>query len=83
MNLPAIEAGAISAAFQRNEDNLLYVGAVKPNIGHLEAASGIAGLIKSILVVEKGVIPPNINFKRPNAAIPMEKWHIKVRPLLP
>lgn len=73
-----IEAEAISAAFKKEDDDPIYIGAVKPNIGHLEAASGVASLIKSILVLEKGLIPPNINFERPNAAIPTDKWHIKV-----
>jgi acyl transferase domain-containing protein len=43
-----------------------YVGAVKSNIGHLEAASGVASLIKTALAVERGVIPPNLHFERPN-----------------
>ena len=73
-----IEAGAINAAFQRTRDNPLYIGALKPNIGHLEAASSIASLIKSVMILEKGLIPPNINFEKPNVKIPAESWHIKV-----
>lgn len=73
-----IEAGAIAAAFQRTVENPLHLGAVKSNIGHLEAPAGVAALIKTILVLEKGVIPPNAHFDQPNAAIPMEQWHLKV-----
>ena len=76
-----IEAGAISAVFkdQRNQDEPLFVGALKSNIGHLEGASGIAGLIKAILVLEKGVIPPNIWFERVNPNIPADDWNMRVR----
>ncbi|KAL7656160.1 hypothetical protein ACMYSQ_005275 [Aspergillus niger] len=58
-----IEARAIGTAFRsyRSEQAPLYVGSVKSNIGHLEGASGIAGFIKAVLVLEKGVIPPNSN----------------------
>ena len=59
--------------------NLHDSGAVKSNIGHLEGASGIAGLIKSILVLEKGIIPPNANFERLNPKIDAEFSNIKVR----
>ena len=50
-----LEASAINAVFEdeRPKDETLYVGAVKSNIGHLEATSGVAGLIKAILVLEK------------------------------
>ncbi|PYH68553.1 type I polyketide synthase [Aspergillus vadensis CBS 113365] len=56
-----IEARAIGMAFRsyRSEETPLYVGSVKSNIGHLEGASGVAGFIKAVLVLEKGVIPPN------------------------
>ena len=48
---------------------LFYLGAVKTNIGHLETASGIAGLIKVVLCLQKRKIPPNINFKKMNPEI--------------
>ena len=73
-----IEAGAIAAAFQRSKENPLHIGAVKSSIGHLEAAAGIAALIKAVLVVEKGVIPRNALYEQPNTAILMERWHVKV-----
>ena len=54
------------------------IGSVKTNIGHLESASGIAGLIKAALVLKYGEIPPNLNFKNPNPNIPFEKLRLRV-----
>ncbi|KAL8855884.1 MAG: hypothetical protein Q9178_007504 [Gyalolechia marmorata] len=73
------EAAAISAVFkaERTPDDPLFIGAVKTNIGHLEGASGLAGLIKTIMVLESGVIPPNIWFERPHPSIHPEEWNIK------
>lgn len=59
-------------------DIITCSGSVKSNIGHLEGGSGIAGLIKAILVLEKGVIPPNANFERINSRIDAEHLNIKV-----
>lgn len=73
-----IEAEAISATFQRTGHNPLLIGALKPNIGHLESASGIASLMKTVLLLENGLIPPNIGFNRANLRIPTQDWHIKV-----
>lgn len=55
------------------------MGAVKSNIGHLEGASGVAGLIKTILVLEKAIIPPNTNFETVNPRIDSEALHIHVK----
>lgn len=75
-----IEARAIAMAFdgERSEDDPLYIGSVKTNIGHLEGASGIASLIKTLLVLEKGVIPPNVWFEKANPRISESDWNIKV-----
>ena len=62
-----LEFGAIGAVFDRsNKTPPLYVGTVKPNIGHLEGAAGLAGIIKTVLSLEAGIILPNINFQIPN-----------------
>lgn len=74
-----VEAGAIAAAWSsRTSDVPLYVGAVKSNIGHLEGASGVAGLIKTVMALEKAVIPRNINFEKVNPKISSDEWNIKV-----
>lgn len=74
-----IEAGAIAEAFSkvRSPEDPMYVGAVKSNIGHLEGAAGVAGLLKAILVLENGIVPPNIWFEKPNPKIPVDEWGLK------
>lgn len=74
------EATAITNVFKASRDpNIpLRIGAVKSNIGHLEGVAGLAGLIKTVLVLEKGIIPSNIWFERPNGLIDPEAWNIKV-----
>lgn len=74
-----IEARALGRAFRRHRSirDPLYVGAVKSNIGHLEGASGLAGLIKTVLVLERGIIPPNTNFEALNSNIDSEFLRIK------
>ncbi|KAL8770831.1 MAG: hypothetical protein Q9194_005051, partial [Teloschistes cf. exilis] len=68
------EARAIGECFKmyRSPTEPLYVGAVKSNVGHLEGASGIAGIIKAVLVLENGMIPPIANFERLNPNIDAE-----------
>jgi len=61
---------------------LLVSGAVKSNIGHLEGGSGLASLIKTILILEKGVIPPNANFERVNPKIDTQALNIEVRTIV-
>jgi acyl transferase domain-containing protein/NADPH:quinone reductase-like Zn-dependent oxidoreductase/NAD(P)-dependent dehydrogenase (short-subunit alcohol dehydrogenase family) len=56
----------------------LWIGSVKPNIGHLEAAAGVASIIKGVLAMENGLIPPNIHYSTTNLDIPLEKWRMTV-----
>ncbi len=63
-----IEFEALAATYGRGEDSCA-LGAVKTNIGHLEAASGVAGFIKAVLAVQRGQIPPNLHFSQWNPAI--------------
>ncbi|PHH91885.1 hypothetical protein CDD83_9906 [Cordyceps sp. RAO-2017] len=73
-----IEAGAIGASFRqhRSSSSPMHVGAVKANIGHLESCSGLAGLIKTILVLERGVIPPIAGLQILNRQIDAENLHL-------
>ncbi|WSD72819.1 amino acid adenylation domain-containing protein [Streptomyces sp. NBC_01591] len=69
-----IEANALSRALAvgRRPDTPCYVGSVKTNIGHTEAAAGIAGLIKAVLCLKHRLIPPHINLEQLNTAIDQE-----------
>ncbi|KAB5580657.1 putative polyketide synthase [Coniochaeta sp. 2T2.1] len=75
-----LEAGAIASVLGagRSPDNPIHVGSIKTNLGHLEGASGIAGIIKAALIVEHGLIPPNLNFEKPNERIPLDEWNIRI-----
>ncbi|EOD51962.1 putative polyketide synthase protein [Neofusicoccum parvum UCRNP2] len=74
-----LEAQAIGEVFRDSRDAVpLHVGSVKTNIGHLEGASGLAGLLKTVLVLEKGLIPPNVGFEKPNPSIDTEGLGIQV-----
>lgn len=75
-----IEARALGAVYGRGRqpENPLLIGAAKTNLGHLEAAAGIAGLIKATLAVQRGVIPPNQHFDKPNPHIPFGELGLKV-----
>jgi acyl transferase domain-containing protein len=66
-----IEVAALTKAFRAGTDAKQFcaLGAVKGNIGHLEAAAGVAGLIKTILILEHGEIPPTLHFTSPNPRI--------------
>ncbi|KAH6672349.1 putative lovastatin nonaketide synthase [Halenospora varia] len=72
------ETRAIGAVFAPNRNKPLYVGSVKTNIGHLEGASGLAGVIKTAMSLEAGKILPNMLFNKPNPNIDFEQWKIKV-----
>ncbi|WP_159025668.1 non-ribosomal peptide synthetase/type I polyketide synthase [Aquimarina sp. Aq78] len=66
-----IEVNSINKVYNinRSKENPLYLGAVKANIGHLESASGIAGLIKTVLCLQHNVIPAQLHYNSPNPHI--------------
>ncbi|KAI0186908.1 hypothetical protein F4808DRAFT_469206 [Astrocystis sublimbata] len=73
-----MSALAATIAAAHDTETTLLVGSVKSNIGHLEAAAGVAGVIKAVLMLETGLIPPSIHFKKGNPAIDFEKWNVEV-----
>ncbi|MBL9171344.1 MAG: aminotransferase class III-fold pyridoxal phosphate-dependent enzyme, partial [Verrucomicrobiales bacterium] len=70
-----IEVKALSQAFRQSTQRAQFcaLGAVKTNIGHLEAAAGVTGLIKAALAVKHGLIPPTLHFTRPNPLCELER----------
>lgn len=76
-----IEAAALAAVFadEREEGDPLAVGSVKTNIGHLEGAAGIAGLIKTVLSIRNRQLAPSLNFDSPNPRIPLADWNLRVQ----
>ncbi|MGK7949304.1 MAG: type I polyketide synthase [Xenococcaceae cyanobacterium] len=76
-----IEAMALGEVLKEGRDanNPCLVGAVKSNIGHLEAAAGIASLIKVALSLKYQQIPPSLHFHKPNPYIPFDKLPLKVQ----
>lgn len=75
-----IEARALGTVLGKGRpaDEPLLIGAVKSNLGHLEAAAGIAGFIKAVLALHRGVVPPNRGFENPNPHIPFDSLRLSV-----
>ena len=75
-----IEVGALGTVFADNhsQDSPLTIGSVKTNFGHLEAAAGIAGLIKTVLALQHQEIPPHLHFNTPNPHIDWENLPFQV-----
>ena len=75
-----VELDAVASVYGngRDTDRPLLMGSVKTNIGHLESAAGIAGLIKAALAVKTGVIPRHLHFDNPNPSFDWENHPIKV-----
>jgi phthiocerol/phenolphthiocerol synthesis type-I polyketide synthase B len=75
-----IEARALGTVLGkgRPEQSPLLIGTAKSNLGHLEAAAGMAGLIKAVLAVQRASIPANLHFHNPNPHIPFGQLRLKV-----
>ncbi|WP_460353306.1 beta-ketoacyl synthase N-terminal-like domain-containing protein [Mycobacterium sp. ZZG] len=75
-----IEARALGTVLGRGRpaDAPLLLGAVKSNLGHLEAAAGIAGFAKAVLALQHHTIPANLGYQQPNPHIPFDNLRLKV-----
>jgi polyketide synthase PksJ len=71
----AIEIQALTETFKNKTDkeHFCALGSVKNNIGHAQAASGIAGLLKTIFILKEQFVPPHINFETPNSMIDIDE----------
>lgn len=73
-----IELGALGDVLGARRDRALPVGSAKTNVGHLEVASGMAGLFKAMLSIERGSVPASLNFDTPNPHIDFDRLNIAV-----
>ncbi|BBM86753.1 type I polyketide synthase [Candidatus Uabimicrobium amorphum] len=74
-----IEVQALNNALSKDRTDKCRVGSVKSNIGHLESAAGVAGLIKTALTIHHGEIPPNLHFNDPNKYIRWDEICLEVQ----
>ncbi|KAL5339755.1 putative polyketide synthase [Aspergillus crustosus] len=70
-----VEASVVATLASGRET---IIGAVKPNVGHSEGASGLTSLIKAVLALERNTIPPNVYYQKPNPEIPFETSNLVV-----
>ncbi|MCJ8310148.1 MAG: SDR family NAD(P)-dependent oxidoreductase [Hyphomicrobiales bacterium] len=73
-----IEVMAIARVLCESRSDPLYLGSVKTNVGHLDSAAGIVGLMKVVLSLQHQTIPPHLNYANPNRHIPWDDWPLKV-----
>jgi phthiocerol/phenolphthiocerol synthesis type-I polyketide synthase C len=73
-----IEAAAVGRSLGQGRSKPLPIGSVKTNIGHLEPASGIAGLIKAALALDRRIIPPTLHCETPNSKIPFGELNLRL-----
>jgi len=75
-----IETRALGDALGRRRlrTNALPIGSIKGNVGHLEAASGVAGLVKALYAVRHRIVPAHIGMDNPNPQIPFSDWNLDV-----
>nr|WP_281004721.1 type I polyketide synthase [Nocardia takedensis] len=76
-----VEAASAAAVYgvDRPSGEPLRLGSVKTNIGHLEGAAGIAGLLKVVLALRHRQLPASLNFRTPHPRIPMDEWNLRVQ----
>lgn len=73
-----VQAAAAVYGASRDSDRPLLMGSVKTNVGHLESASGAAGLIKVVLAMQNGLLPQSLHFEKPSPHIPWDSLPVRV-----
>ncbi|MDX2465073.1 MAG: type I polyketide synthase, partial [Porticoccus sp.] len=73
-----IETRAIGLALAQNRSTPLPIGSIKSNLGHMETASGVAGLAKALYSIKHRLVPATISMKTPNPNIHFDEWNIRV-----
>ncbi|GAA3464793.1 hypothetical protein GCM10018963_68060 [Saccharothrix longispora] len=74
-----VEAAALGEVYGRARGGgPLLVGSAKTNVGHLEGAAGVTGLLKTVLGLRHGVVPPSLHFAEPNPDIRFDEWNLEV-----
>ncbi|KAI3391679.1 hypothetical protein diail_6958, partial [Diaporthe ilicicola] len=66
----------IGAARRAAGKTPLYIGSIKPNVGHTEGCAGLAGVFKAILILEKGTLAPTYGVERVNPKLKFSEWHL-------
>ncbi len=73
-----IEAAAIGTVYGQGRSQALPIGSVKANLGHMEPASGLAGLIKAVLILKNRGLPPSLHFKKLNPNINLFEQNLEI-----
>ena len=73
-----IEATALGRSIGRDRSSPLPIGSIKTNIGHLEPASGLAGVLKALLALNHGILPRSLHYTRPNPNIDFQRLNLSV-----
>jgi acyl transferase domain-containing protein/acyl carrier protein len=73
-----IEAAAVGHSLGQRRSDPLPIGSVKTNIGHLEPASGMAGLLKAAIALDRGIVPPSLHCESPNPNIAFDRLNLRL-----
>lgn len=77
-NQDPIELSAIASTFGASAapDSPVYVGSIEPNVGHTEGCAGLAGVLRAIVSLEKGIILPTANIEKLDPKLKFKDWHL-------